>query len=187
MRGHDDLTWLRMGRIMLRSVVVGAASGVIGGALIFFLFGFIGFAGAPITSRIANGWRALLDPGIEKGLAVGAGIAIGLMGVIAIWTVLIRRFDPHSARPWLASLAGAVVVLFNLETFYNSGGSWDAAGIATVVGIAALVATTVWLISPWVLRDWPVVRGRKGADRPSGGLRSGEQGKGDPTRTRRTS
>lgn len=177
MRGHEDLTWLRIGRVILRSVVVGATSGVIGGGFLFFLFGFIGFTGAPVTSRIANGWRALLDPGLEQGLAVGAGIAIGLIALIGIWTVLVRRFDPHSARPWLASLAGTIVVLFNLESLRTSAG-WDWAGIATVFGIALLVAVTVWLISPWVLRDWPVAMGRKGADQPQEGLVSGEPGKG---------
>lgn len=159
MSGHGDFSLLRIGRVILRSIVVGAASGVIGGGLLFFLFGFIGFAGAPITWKIANGWRALLDPGLEKGLAVGAGIAIGLLAVIGIWTALARRFDPHSSRPWLATLAGAIVVVFNLESLRSSVG-WDWAGIATVFGIALMVAATVWLISSWVLRDWPAARGR---------------------------
>lgn len=186
MTGHEDLTWLRIGRVILRSVVVGATSGVIGGGLLFFLFGFIGFVGAPLTWKIANGWRALLDPGLEKGLAVGAGIAIGLLAVLGIWTALVRRFDPHSSRPWLASLAGAVVVLSNLESLHSSAG-FDWAGIATVVGIALLVAGTVWLISPWVLRDWPAAMGRERADRRQGRLPSGEPGKGGPMETRRSS
>lgn len=171
---------------MLRSVVVGATSGVIGGGLLFFLFGFIGFVGAPITSKIANGWRAMLDPGLEKGLAVGAGIAIGLIVVLGIWTALVHRFDPRTSRPWLGSVAGAIVVLFNLESLRSSAG-WDWAGIATVIGIASLVAATVWLISPWVLRDWPAAMGRDGAEQRQEGLPSEEPGKGGPMGTRRSS
>lgn len=183
MSGHEDLSWLRVGRVILRSVVVGATSGVIGGGLLFFLFGFIGFAGAPITWKIANGWRALLDPGLEKGLAVGAGIAIGLIAVIGIWTALARRFDPHSSRPWLATLAGAIVVVFNLASLRSSAG-WDWAGIATVFGIALLVAVTVWLISPWVLRDWSA-RSWADADQRQEGLSLGEPGKGGSMRRNR--
>lgn len=171
---------------MLRSVVVGATTGLIGGGLLFFLFGFIGFVGAPITSKIANGWRAMLDPGLEKGLAVGAGIAIGLIAVLAIWTALVRRFDSRSSRPWLASLAGMIVVLFNLESLRSSAG-WDWAGIATVLGIALLVAITVWLISPWVLRDWPAAMGRDRAEQRQGGLPSGETGKRGSMGTRDSS
>lgn len=167
MNGNEGFGWLRITRVILRSVVAGAGSGVIGGGLIFFLFGFIGFAGAPISSKIANAWRALLDPGLEKGLAVGAGIAIGLIAVIGIWTALTRRFNPHSSRPWLASLAGAIVVPFNLESLRSSAG-WDWAGIATVLGIALLVAATVWFMSPWVLRDWPGAMGDEGADQRQG-------------------
>lgn len=183
MTDREDLTWLRIGRVILRSVVVGATSGVIGGGLLFFLFGFIGFAGAPVTSRIANGWRALLDPGLEKGLAVGAGIAIGLMVVLGIWTALVRRFDPRTSRPWLGSLAGAMVVLFNLESLRSSAG-WDWAGIATVIGIALLVAVTVWFISPWVLRDWSARRWAD-ADQRQEGLSLGEPGKGGSMRRNR--
>lgn len=171
---------------MLRSVVVGATTGLIGGGLLFFLFGFIGFVGAPITSKIANGWRAMLDPGLEKGLAVGAGIAIGLIAVLAIWTALVRRFDSRSSRPWLASLAGMIVVLFNLESLRSSAG-WDWAGIATVLGIALLVAITVWLISPWVLRDWPAAMGRDRAEQRQAGLPSGETGKRGSMGTRDSS
>lgn len=154
MSGRQHSTWVRLGLVMLRSLMVGAASGLVGGGLIFFLFGFIGFAGAPITSKIENGWQALLDPGVSKGLAVGAGIAVGLMAVIGIWTALARRFDPFSARPWLASIAGAIVVLYNLDSIRSSVG-WDWAGIATVFGISLLVGVIVWFISAWVLHDWP--------------------------------
>lgn len=183
MTGHEDFTWRRAGRVILRAIVVGATSGVIGGGLLFFLFGFIGFAGAPLTSKIANGWRALLDPGLEKGLAVGAGIAVGLIAVIGIWTALARRFDPRNSRPWLATLAGAIVFVFNLESLRSSAG-WDWAGIATVFGIALLVAVTVWLISPWVLRDWSA-RSWADADQRQEGLSLGEPGKGGSMRRRR--
>lgn len=154
MRRDEAPANARIGLVMLRSLFVGAVSGLIGGALIFFLFGFIGFAGAPLSSKIANGWQALLDPGLGKGLVVGAGIAVGLIGVIGVWTLLSRGFDPTSARAWLAMLAAAIVVLFNRESIRNSAG-WDGAGIATVAGISILVGIVVWIVAPWVLRDWP--------------------------------
>lgn len=155
MRSPNPFSWRQLGNLASRSLFVGALSGLVGGGLLFFVFGFIGFAGAPFSSRVANGWSALLDPGLGKGLAVGAGIAFGLIALMAVYIVLARRFDPGPARPWLATLAGVLVVLFNLEWLRTSAG-WDWAGIVTVAAIALLVWTVVWLVAPWVLRDWPV-------------------------------
>ena len=161
MHGAHTFSWRRLGAVAARSLLIGAVSGVVGGGLLFFVFGFIGFAGAPISSRAANGWRALLDPGLVKGLGVGAGVALGLIALIVIWTGLARSFEPGSARPWLAALAGVIVPLFNLEWLRSSSG-WDWAGIVTVLGIALLVGVVVWMVAPWVLRDWRV---RVGAGR----------------------
>lgn len=153
MRGVREFKWFRLFKVAARSVLVGAGCGLIGGGLLFFVFGFIGFSGAPIRLRLRNGWQALLDPGLGKGVVVGAGIAIGLVFVVALWSVLARRFDYRRARLWLAGLAGTIVVVFNQEWLRSPAG-WDWAGIATVVGMALLVVAMVWLVSPWVLRDW---------------------------------
>lgn len=138
-----------------RSLVVGVIGGLVGGGLLYFVFGFIGFVGAPLTTKIANGWRALLDPGLGKGLSVGASIALGLSGLTWAWASLSRRFDQRPARPWLASVGGLMVILANLEWLRSPSG-WDLAGIATVFGMAAMATVIVWLAIPWVLRDWPV-------------------------------
>jgi hypothetical protein len=135
-----------------RSLLVGASSGLLGGALIFFLFGFIGFSGASIPSRIENGWEAVIDIGLRKGLISGVGIAIGLVATILLWVTVSRRFDPLRARPWLSLLAILVVVLSNLEWLRNAAG-WDDVGILTVLGIGLLVGAIVWAVTPWVLRD----------------------------------
>lgn len=144
----------RLGLVVARTLLVGALAGVVGGGFLFFVFGFIGFAGAPLPTRVANGWSALLDPGLGKGLVVGAAISVALIVLIGLWTGVARRFDPVTARPWLALVSGAIVVLFNREALRNTAG-WDIAGIATTAGISILVAVIVWLVAPWVLRDWP--------------------------------
>lgn len=177
MSRHQRVTLRRLGLVLLRSLVVGAFAGVVGGGLIFFVFGFIGFAGAPISTKIANGWNALLDPGLGRGLAVGAAIAVGLIAVTAIWTLLARRFDPHGARPWLSFLAGAMVVLYNLESFRSSAG-WDLAGIATVAGIALLVGGIVWFVSLWELKDWPWAVSEAETDGDAIGLPARKTGNG---------
>lgn len=175
MRRRQPSGIARIALVLLRSLLVGAVSGVIGGALIFFFFGFIGLAGAPFGSKLANGWQALVDPGLGKGLVVGAGIAVGLIAAIEIWTLWARRFDPTSARPPLAALAGAIVVLFNLESIRSSAG-WDWAGIATVGGIALLVGAVVWLVTPWVFRDWQESLRRLGGDSETRGFAVREDG-----------
>lgn len=171
---HVDVSPSRIGKVVARSLLVGAIAGVVGGGLLFFIFGFIGFAGAPLSTKLANGWRALLDPGLGKGLVVGAGIAVGLIVVIGVWTALAPGFDPRRARPWLASLAGAVVIVFNLDSLRNARG-WDLAGVATVIGISLLAAGIVWFVAPWVLRDWPQ-RARVGADQATRGFTLREDG-----------
>lgn len=138
--------------MVARSLVVGAGTGVIGGALIFFVFGFIGFAGASFSTRLANGWDAALQPGLGRGLAAGVGIALGLCLAIILLNLIGHRLAPSTARPWLALLAAALVVVYNLESLRNWRG-WDFAGLATVLGIALLVGGMVWLVTPWVLRD----------------------------------
>ncbi|MFP4074653.1 MAG: hypothetical protein ACLFVZ_11515 [Actinomycetota bacterium] len=145
--------WRRLGLVAGRSLVVGLIGGLVGGGLLYFAFGFIGFVGAPITSKIANGWRALLDPGLGKGLSVGAGIAVGFTGLTWAWAGLSRKFEQRSARPWLASIGGLMVIFANLEWLRSSSG-WDLAGIATVFAMAAMTTVIVWLAAPWVLRDW---------------------------------
>jgi len=152
--------------VIARTLLVGAVAGVMGGGVLFFVFGFIGFAGAPVETKISNGWRALLDPGLGKGLVVGAAIAVALLFVIGVWSAAAKRFDPVVARPWLAVLAGAMVVLFNGEALRNTAG-WDVAGIATVAGISTMVAVIVWLVSPWVLREWPWTGGQDDPDQGS--------------------
>lgn len=150
-----------------RSLLVGAASGLFGGALIFFVFGFIGFSGASFVTKLENGWNAALDPGLRKGLAAGLGLALVLAAAVLLWTV-VAHFNPPRARPWLSAVAAAMVVLYNLESLRNIRG-WDGAGIATVLGIALLVGVIVWIASPWALR-----RGTQGR-RPGEGLPSAEE------------
>lgn len=137
--------------VLARSLVVGAASGLLGGALIFFSFGFIGFAGASLSTRVRNGWDAVLDTGLSKGLFVGLGLAVALALTTLLWG-FVGRVDPGKIRPWLTVVAGLIVVVYNLESLRNSRG-WDVAGIATVLGMALLVAVIVWVVAPWVLRD----------------------------------
>lgn len=138
--------------IVFRSLVVGAGTGIVGGALIFFVFGFIGFVGASFTRRLENGWDAAIEPGLSKGLAAGVAIALGLSVTILLVSLLGRRLDPPTARPWLSALAGILVVVYNLESLRNALG-WDAAGVATVLAISLLAGGIVWLVTPWVLRD----------------------------------
>ena len=146
-----DFGWARLGAVLGRSVVVGATTGVLGGALIFFLFGFIGFAGASIPTRLENGWAAAMHPGLAKGLVAGLGIAVGLSAMIVVLTLVGPRVGLGRIRPWLSLVAAAIVVAYNVESLRNSMG-WDAAGSATVLGISALVGVIVWLVSPWVLQ-----------------------------------
>lgn len=137
--------------VLARSLVVGAASGLLGGALIFFSFGFIGFAGASVTTRVRNGWDAVVDTGISKGLVVGLGLAFALALTTMLWGFF-SHIDPRTIRPGLSVVAGLIVVAYNLESLRNSRG-WDVAGIATVLGMALLVTVIVWVVTPWVLRE----------------------------------
>lgn len=146
--------WKRWSVVALRSLAVGAGTGIVGGALIFFVFGFIGYAGASFSRRLANGWDAAIEPGLSKGLAAGVAIALGLCLTILLVFLIGHRLDAPTARPWLAVLAGVLVVVDNAESLRNALG-WDAAGLATVVAISLLVGGTVWLVTPWVLRDRP--------------------------------
>jgi hypothetical protein len=146
-RSHTLRPWMT---VLGRSLLVGGMCGIIGGALIFFLFGFIGFSGASLPTRIGNGWRAAVDPGLRKGLAVGVAIAAGLEATILLWTQFGGRRAPSRMRPWLSLLAAMSVVGANLQSFRTTFG-WDPAGIATVVGIALLVGGIVWAVAPWVL------------------------------------
>jgi hypothetical protein len=155
--------------VLGRSLVVGASSGILGGALIFFVFGFIGFAGAPFTTRVGNGWRAALDPGLRKGLGAGLAIALALAATVVIWSVMGRHHHPSRTRKWLSALAIVSVVISNLESLRNSFG-WDEVGIGTVLGIGFLVAGTVWVSAPWVLKMEIVELSREEARSP-GGLR----------------
>lgn len=152
MRNGKAPSWRHLASIVGRSLLVGAVGGALGGGLLFFVFGFIGFSGAPLSTRLANGWRALVDHGLIKGLAVGASIAVGLVAMIVIWGLFARRVDPRRARSWLALLAALMVVVFNLE-WIRSSSDWDWAGIATVSGMSLLVAVIVWLAAPWVLSE----------------------------------
>jgi len=140
-----------LGAVLGRSVVVGATTGVLGGALIFFVFGFIGFAGASIPVRLENGWEAAMDPGLAKGLVAGLGIAVGLAAMIVVLMLIGPGLAQTRVRPGLSLLAAVIVVAYNVESLHNSVG-WDAAGLATVLGISLLVGVIVWLVSPWVLQ-----------------------------------
>lgn len=153
MKVGEGPSWPHMASVVGRSLLVGAVGGALGGGLLFFVFGVIGFTGAPLSSRLANGWRALLDLGLTKGLVVGAAIAVGLVGLIAVWGLFAGRVHPRPARPWLALLAALLVIVFNLEWIRSTSG-WDWAGIATVLGMSFLVSLIVWLVAPWVLSDW---------------------------------
>lgn len=137
---------------MGRSLLVGAMTGLLGGALVFFWFGFIGFSGASFSIRVENGWDAVLDTGLAKGLVAGLGLAAGLSLGIVVWAVLGRRVDSRQARPWLSLLAAGIVVLSNLESLRSARG-WDVAGLFTVLAIAMLVGAVVWIVLPWVLRE----------------------------------
>lgn len=162
---HGNL-WSPWVVVLGRSLIVGAASGLVGGALIFFSFGFIGFSGASFTTRIGNGWDAALDPGLRRGLAVGLAIALGLVATVVIWRLVGGRHHPSRTRGWLSVLAIVSVVVSNLESLHNAFG-WDEVGIGTVLGIGLLVAGIVWLSAPWALHagivdvSWeePSVRG----------------------------
>lgn len=150
---HDDLDTRAWGGVLVRSLLVGAVTGLLGGALIFFSFGFIGFSGASFATRVRNGWDAVVDVGLSKGLLFGVGIALGLAITTVIWG-FITAVEPLQARPWLAMMAGLIVIGFNLESLRNARG-WDVAGLATVFGMALVVGAIVWVVSPWVLRDVP--------------------------------
>lgn len=138
--------------VLGRSLFVGAASGLLGGALIFFLFGFIGFSGASFPTRVENGWEAAIDPGLRKGLAAGLAIAVGLAGTIVLWNVVGGEHHPSRTRKWLSVLAIVSVAGSNLESFRTPFG-WDPVGISTVLGIGLLVAGIVWAVAPWVLQS----------------------------------
>jgi hypothetical protein len=167
---HGDL-WKHWVVVLGRSLIVGAASGLLGGALIFFLFGFIGFSGASFSTRVGNGWAAALDPGISKGLAAGLALALGLAATLVIWSVAGGRHHPSRTRKWLSVLAVVSVVASNLESVHNAFG-WDEVGIGTVLGIGLLVAGIVWVTAPWVLQMEAIELSMK--EEPSaGGLRRG--------------
>ncbi len=146
----DEAPWTYWIGVVARSLLVGAVAGIIGGALIFFLFGFIGLSGASFSSRLENGWQAATETGLGKGVVSGLALAVGLVLTIAVLAVIGRRVDPPRARPWLALLAGLLVLTYNRDSLRTRSG-WDPAGLATVVGIAVLVGLVVWWASPWVL------------------------------------
>jgi hypothetical protein len=148
---HRDLRkqWLV---VVGRSLTVGAASGILGGALIFFFFGFIGFSGASFATRVGNGWKAAIDPGLTKGLGAGLAIAVGLAATVVVWSVVGGRHHPLRTRAWLSVLAIVSVAGSNLESLRTAFG-WDEVGIGTVLGIGLLVAGIVWVVAPWVLQS----------------------------------
>lgn len=154
-KNHRQMTqharWIRWVAVLGRSLLVGAATGLLGGALLFFVFGFVGFTGASIPTRIENGYEAALDPGLRKGIIAGVGMAAGLTFTAGTWRILGGPFQPARARPWLSALAAVIVVFSNFESLRDFRG-WDDVGIATVFGIAVLVATTVWFVTPWALK-----------------------------------
>lgn len=163
---NHEHPWWHWVVVLGRSLLVGAASGFLGGALIFFFFGFIGFSGASFTTRLANGWEAAIDPGLGKGLAAGLAIAVGLAATLVLWSVVGGPHDHSRTRKWLAVLAVMSVAASNLESFRTPFG-WDPVGIGTVLGIGLLVAGIVWVVAPWVLQngvnqlaDGEPVRGR---------------------------
>lgn len=143
--------WQMWGLVVLRSLLIGGLSGLFGGALIFFLFGFIGFAGATLPIRLANGLAAAIDPGVGKGLIVGLAIAGGLAATVLLWTFVGGRLHPYRTRAWLSTLAILSVVASNLESLRTPFG-WDGVGIATVFGMGLLAASIVWAVAPWVLK-----------------------------------
>lgn len=163
--------WKQWAVVLGRSLTVGAASGILGGALIFFFFGFIGFSGASFSTRIENGLRAAVDPGLGKGVAAGLAIAVGLAATVVAWSVMGGRHHPTRTRVWLSVLALVSVAGSNLESFRDFFG-WDEVGIGTVVGIGLLVAAIVWAVAPWVLRSEITELSREGEPSP-GGLRHG--------------
>ena len=150
----ESMAWPNLLAVLVRALVVGAVSGVMGGALIFFTFGFIGFTGAPLTTRLANGWHAVLDTGLGKGLIVGIYLASIMASTLILWRLVRGEVEPLRARPWLSVLAAVVIILSNLESLRNARG-WDLAGMATVSGMALLVWGTVWVVAPWTLRRPP--------------------------------
>jgi hypothetical protein len=158
--------------VLVRSVLVGALTGVLGGALIFFFFGFIGFEGASLGTRLENGWRAALSAGLRKGLAAGLAIAIGLGVAYVLWSVVGGVLNPSRTRSWLSLLAAASVVFSNLESMRTSFG-WDAVGIATVLGMALLVSLIVWAVTPWALTGGVNRRAARGGSLTDEGLQKG--------------
>lgn len=134
-----------------RSVVAGAAAGIISAGVIFFGFGFVGLDGGDPLERAANGWDAATSFGLRRGLFLGIAISLGLTVAFFVWSHLTDRFDPGGARPWLTVVAAGAIVVGNLEAM-RGGGGWDEVAIATVAFMALVAAAAVWLVAPWVLR-----------------------------------
>jgi hypothetical protein len=164
--------WRQWVVVLGRSILVGAASGLLGGALIFFFFGFIGFSGASLPTRIENGWEAAIDPGLRKGIAAGLAIAMGLAGTLVLWSVVGGQHHPSRTRKWLSVLAIISVVASNLDSLRTPFG-WDPVGLGTVLGIGLLVAGVVWAVAPWVLQSGISEFSRDGEPVPGRGLHHG--------------
>lgn len=138
--------------LAVRSILAGAAAGVLAAGMIFFGFGVIGLEGGDLAERVANGWDAATSFGLPRGLVLGVGIALALTIGFFVWSQLTDRYDPIRARPWLSAAAACVVVIGNLRSL-RSVGDWDGVALATVSFMALVAAAAVWWVAPWVLRS----------------------------------
>ncbi|MFP3914355.1 MAG: hypothetical protein ACLFWM_05735 [Actinomycetota bacterium] len=137
--------------LVTRSVLAGAAAGMLAAGLIFFGFGFIGLEGGGIWARVDNGWDAAVFFGLRRGPTLGIAIALGLTLALLAWSRVSAGVDSNRARPWLTAGAAVAMVVGNLRSVRAAGG-WDEVALLTVAFMALVSAGAVWWVSPWVLR-----------------------------------
>ena len=149
LEGRSMLTrWLRL---LARSVLAGGVAGVVAAWLIFFVFGFVGMAGAGLADQVSNGWRAANALAVGRGIKIGVGIGAGLAVTAILWMSAVERFEPRRARPWLTAAGASIMVVGNAEVVQRLR-DWDPVGVGTVAFMTLLGAGAVWLVSPWVMR-----------------------------------
>jgi len=160
------MTFRRAVALLGRSIVVGGFAGVVAGALLFLVFGFIGLVGGDFATRISNGWDAAVQIGLRRGLFVGAGVAAALACVLVAWSAVCGEPDPRRTRPWLTGAAALIVIAANLPAVRRYQ-SWNLVTTATIAFVALLTSAAVWLVAPWILRslDRGSTRARIGSDR----------------------
>jgi len=123
---------------VVRAVRVGRSSGNYAGAISATIFDRIGNLGAIILLGLII-YPFVIQPGDVKnfGIVVAAAIAIGLLGLIALFSV------PFTARVrqirWLRGSLRLIII------FRRAFGSWQKAGEITVLSIGGLLGTASML------------------------------------------